>query len=147
MIQLQYSTTGIQNKALYVDSKYTGSLLRVSLTSSFTGDATNINAPVISNKSTEYGGWILYEIESSYVPTDSGQYDVNIYELETSGSSIWLEATSEWVNETDTWIDYLPNQIVKELLSNDRALVSGSDYDTTYKHQFEEQSNFTVYNG
>ncbi len=148
MIQLQYASgSEIQNKTVYLNTQYTGSLLKLYLTDSFSGDVTPIDATIISNKTSKYGGWVLYEIESKYVPTNSGQYDANIYELEISGSDIWIDATSTWTNETSDWINYSAGQTVGKLLESDRALVSGSDYDPVYKHQFEEESNFTVYNG
>lgn len=147
MIQLQYSSTGISNKPVWVDTKYTGSLLRLSLTSSFTGDVTNINVDVISNKSTDIGGWLLYEVDKNKIPTDSGQYSANIYEAEAGGSPEWIYAQDTWTSEDETWIDYAGGVVIGSLLSQDRALISGSDYDTTYKYEFEEESNFTVYNG
>ena len=148
MIQLQYSSgSEIQNRTVYVDTKYTGSLLKIYLTSSFSGDVTPVDATIISNNSTDYGGWILYEIQSSTVPTKSGQYDANIYELETSGSATWITAKSTWINETSDWESYSADTEVGSLLNSDRALVSGSDYDQIFKHQFEDQANFNVYHG
>jgi hypothetical protein len=147
MIQLQYSASGISNKTVYIGTKYTGSLLRLQLTSSFSGDISNLTPTIISNKSNEYGGWIMYEVNNATIPTDSGQYFVNIYETDGSGGNTWIAATSTWDDEMETWSGYTGDLVLGNLLSQDRALVSGSDYDPIYKHQYQEESNFTVYNG
>ena len=147
MIQLQYSTSGTTNKAAWLETKFTGSQVQIQLTSSFTGDVTNITSDIISNKTTPYGGWILVEINKNKIPTNSGQYFANIYIAELGGAPTWIEATSQWKNEDETWINYAGDIAIGDLLSEDRALVSGSDYDTTYKYQYLEESNFTVYNG
>lgn len=147
MIQLQYSGSGISNKPIWLDTKYTGSLLRLQLTSSFTGDVTNITTDVISNKTTPNGGWILFELDKNKIPNKSGQYFANIYEATEGGADTWIEATSTWQTEDETWIDYAGDVAIGDLVATERALISGSDYDITYNYQYADESNFTVYNG
>lgn len=147
MIQLQYSGSGISNKPIWLDTKYTGSLLRLQLTSSFTGDVTNITTDVISNKTTPNGGWILFELDKNKIPNKSGQYFANIYEATAGGADTWIEATSTWQEEDEAWIDYAGDIAIGDLVAAERALISGSDYDITYNYQYADESNFTVYNG
>lgn len=148
MLQLIYSSSGITNSAIYVDTNYTGSKIKMYLTSSFTGDVTNISADLISAKTAPDGGWILAEINRDQIPTKSGQYIADIYELgEGTGNDTWIEATSAWINETQTWLEYSPGETIGDYLTTERVIVSGSDYDTISKYEFKDKSNFTVYNG
>lgn len=148
MIQLTYASgSEVTNKAVWVGFNYTGSRLKLYLTSSFTGDVTGIDADIISSKTTPYGGWLLYEIPRNEIPSNSGQYDINIYELEISGSNIWIDASSTWTNTTSDWENYSAAQVIGEHLDQDRVIVSGSDYDPVYDHRFNDESNFYVYNG
>ena len=148
MLQLNYSSSGIENKTVYIDTNYTGSEVKVYLSSSFSGDVTEFTSDIVSNKTSDYGGWILLEIDRNNLPTDSGQYDANIYELEPGSSGdTWVDARLSWVEVTDTWLGYSPGEIVGALLAYERALVSGSDYDTINKYNYENKSNYTVYNG
>lgn len=148
MLQLNYSSSGIENKTVYIDTNYTGSEVKVYLSSSFSGDVTEFTSDIISNKTSDYGGWILLEIDKNEIPTDSGQYDCNIYQVEPGSSGdTWIDAKLSWVEVTDTWLDYSPGEIIGALLAYERALVSGSDYDTINKYNYENKSNYTVYNG
>lgn len=149
MLQLIYSSSGITNPAIYLDTNYTGSTVKMYLTSSFTGDATAITGDIISNKTKPDGGWILVEIDKNSLPNKSGQYDANIYarEGEGTGGDTWIEATSKWTEVTQTWADYSPGEQIGAFLAFERAIVSGSDYDAINKYSFEDESNFTVYNG
>ena len=149
MIQFIYSSTGISNPAVYLDSHYSGSTVKLYLTSSFSGDETAITGEIISNKTKPDGGWVLLEVDRENLPTKSGQYDVNIYarEGEGTGGDTWIEATSKWTEVTQTWLEYSPGEEIGALLAEDRAVISGSDYDSSYKYEFEDESNFTVYYG
>tara|TARA_R110000796_G_scaffold67409_2_gene154481 strand:- start:1745 stop:2272 length:528 start_codon:yes stop_codon:yes gene_type:complete len=175
MLQLNYSSSGIENHAVYIDSNYTGSEVQIYLSSSFSGDITGFKSDITSNKTNEYGGWILLEVDKIDVPTKSGQYDCNIYQLEPGSSDgtwlgaklkwtevtetwydyniyvgigyTWSEAPDTWIQVTDTWRNYGPKEVIGSLLAYERVLVSGSDYDTINKYNFKDKSNYTVYNG
>lgn len=147
MIQFQYSSSGDSTKAIYASTQYSGSYVKVQLTSSFTGNVTTFDSDVTSNKSTSYGGWLLLAIPNNSLPTASGQYSVNIYGAVGGGlGASWIQAQTTWNTTVQTWLDYDP-EVLTGILTEDRAMVSGSDYDTITKYQFEDESNFTVYNG
>ena len=147
MLQLIHSSSGITNPAVYIDSHYTGSQVRFFVTSSFTGDVTTITTDVISNKTKPDGGWILVEMNRSSIPTKSGQYFTNIYGLITGAPAVWATTTEAWEDISDSWVSYSAGTALDRKLTDDRVIVSGSDYDTEYKYSFEDKSNFTVYNG
>jgi len=177
MIQLQYSevTSSFQNKVFWSDTQFTGSTVILALTSSFEGDYSTIGGDVVSNKSSNIGGWVQFTVSSSDVPTTSGFYEANIYEGCVDEPVRWNNAVDVWNTVKETWEDWaigclIPavwnttatkwnevnaaweNYLVSEagitqLIVTDRVFVSGSDYDPTYKYENQELSYYSVYNG
>jgi len=173
MIQLQYNDTGSSTVAIWSDLQppFTGSEMTLQLTSSFEGNYSTQNVVISSNKSNTYdGGWILFNVSSSLVPTSSGHYTANIFEgidsiktwlsateiwdtiTEEWGSFgviayTWLEAPDNWIDVTDTWYTYGLTTIPGNQITTERVFVSGSDYDEQYKYTNEEISYYSVYNG
>jgi len=173
MIQLQHNPTGSSTIAIWSDLQppFSGSEMSFTLTSSFEGDYSTTNVTVSSNKSNAYsGGWILFDLSSSLVPTSSGHYTANIFEGISSiqtwnnttdiWSSItdawvsfgiipysWIEAPDAWADITDTWYTYGFTTIPGRTITTDRVFVSGSDYDEQYKYENQELSYYSVYNG
>ena len=147
MLQLIYPSSGTTNPAVYLDAHYTGSQVRFYVTSSFTGDVTQITTDIISNKTKPDGGWILVEMNRSSIPTKSGQYFTNIYGLVTGAAAVWATTTDAWEDISDSWLTYSEGTTLGDKVADDRVIVSGSDYDDSYKYEFEDNSNYTVYNG
>jgi hypothetical protein len=178
MIQLQYSsaTGSFQNKVFWSDSSITSSYVVLTLTSSFAGDYSVIQGDIVSNKANNInGGWVLFEISSSNVPTQSGYYEANIYEgcidqpvvwneanvkwneakkrwndwaIGCLQKVIWSQATDKWNEVEDAWNNYKESSAgIEELITQERIFVSGSDYDTLDVYEYQEQGYYTVYNG
>lgn len=175
MIQLQYSDTGSSTIAIWSDLQppFTGSEMSFTLTSSFEGNYSSQNVVVSSNKSNAYnGGWILFNVSNSLIPTSSGHYTANIFEGVPEISKLWINTTETWNTITDTWLGYgttaytwlgAPdnwNEVVQNWLeygegttsgrkiTTERTFVSGSDYDEQFKYETQQElSYYSVYNG
>lgn len=178
MIQLQYSsdTGSAQNKVFWTDNYISGSTLILSLTSSFSGDYSEVGGNIISNKTSDgIGGWVQFQISSSNAPTASGFYEGNIYKgcvdeaVKWINANVtwsladehwndwaigclipvlWNEATQKWNNVSDTWNNYLEsNAGTSDLLTTERVFVSGSDYDVIFDYEYQDLAYYTVYNG
>ncbi len=149
MIQLQYDTGSIENKAFWANQYYTGSELMFTLTSSFAGNYSKTNVYVNQNNTsaTEQNGWIIFNISGSNVPTQSGHYEANIYDRISGSIITWATATDIWNTISQVWSEYSSDESAGELLATERVFVTGSDYDQQYKYENNELAYYSVYNG
>ena len=150
MLHFQYSGSGVKTVAQWVDNRYSYGKVKYQFTSSFSGQRTLLDADVTSNTSQDnLGGWLLLESRQDLIPSASGQYTLNIYEVipSTSGSE-WIYATPLWSQEDETWAAYEgSNDITGAQLTANRAFVSGSDFDTIYTYDFKNEPIYSVYDG
>ena len=149
MIQLQYDTGSIENKAFWANQYYTGSELMLTLTSSFAGNYSKTNVYVVQNNTnaTEENGWVVFNISGSNVPTQSGHYTANIYDRISGSLITWATATDIWNTVSQVWSEYSSDESAGELLATERVFVTGSDYDQQYKYENNELAYYSVYNG
>ena len=151
MIQLQYASTGSTEKVIWSDltnPPFTGSVITMALTSSFEGNYSAIDGAVVSNTSNAYnGGWVLFNVSSSLIPTASGFYDADIFIAGLVEPEIWETATDVWQTISEIWEDYQNRGVIGEKITTERVFVSGSDYDEQYKYENQELSYYSVYNG
>ena len=149
MIQLQYDTGSIENKAFWANQYYTGSELMFTLTSSFAGNYSKTNVYVVQNNTnaTEENGWVVFDISGSNVPTQSGHYEANIYNRISGSVITWATADDIWNTISQVWSEYSSDESAGELLATERVFVTGSDFDEQYKYQNNELAYYNVYNG
>lgn len=150
MIQLQYQSTGSSEKVIWSDLNppFTGSTMTMALTSSFEGNYDAIDVDVVSNTSNALnGGWILFNVSSSLIPTASGFYNADIFIAGLVEPEIWETATDVWQTISEIWEDYQNRGVTGEKITTERVFVSGSDYDEQYKYENQELSYYSVYNG
>lgn len=150
MLQFQYSGSGTKTVAQWVDNRYDQSTVKYQFTSSFSGQRTVLDAAVTSNTSQDVlGGWLLLSSRNDLIPSASGQYDLNIYKvISGSGQPEWIYAAESWTQEVETWANYQgATDLLGDLLTTNRAFVSGSDYDPIYKYEFEDEPIYSVYDG
>ena len=149
MIQLQYDTGSIENKAFWANQYYTGSELMFTLTSSFAGNYSKTNVYVNQNNTsaTEQNGWIIFNISGSNVPTQSGHYEANIYDRISGSIITWATADDIWNTISQVWCEYSSDESAGELLATEKVFVTGSDYDQQYKYENNELAYYSVYNG
>lgn len=149
MIQLQYDTGSNFDRAFWSNQYYTGSILLLTVTSSFVGNYDTIAAAVVQNNTTEDGnnGWIVFNISGSQIPTQSGHYTVDIYNRLSGSPEIWETADDVWNTISEAWEDYGTAERSGVYLGTERVFVTGSDYDEQYKYQNNELAYYNVYNG
>jgi hypothetical protein len=149
MLQL-YVSSSTNSSAVYPDA--TASLGTTQVLLEFTQSydfsttpnvvATLINTPSATNP------WLVFQLSGSTLPTASGQYNVNIWEFATvgSGSVIWSMASSSWSATSLKWGG--AGGITKtNLLSTERAFVSGSNSQPTYTYLSPlDGGTYTTYN-
>lgn len=150
MLQFNYSGSGTKTVAQWSDEKYTDTTVTYIFTSSFSGQRTQFDATITSNTTKDtLGGWLLIQNQNKFVPQESGQYILNIYQVASgSGNPEWIYAIDAWSNENETWEDYQgATSQVGDLITTNRAFVSGSDFDTIYKYSYQDEPIYSVYNG
>lgn len=113
MIRLNYSSSGDDTNALWVNRQISASVILFSLTSSYDQSLWEISGSVISNKTQGGDGWILVQSSKAAAPTASGQWWADI--------SPYLSATAEakWdqVNQI-AWVDDAENYPLPIALAN-----------------------------
>ena len=103
--------------------------------------ATMINTVGPSNP------WLVFQVTGSSVPTASGQYNVNIWQFQQATTlGTWSTQNTLWANTNNTWIG--GGAFIKtNLLSTERAFVSGSNgYDITQYLVPANGGKYTTYN-
>ena len=150
MLHFQYSGSGTKTVAQWIDERYSETKVRYLFTSSFSGQRTTLDATVTSNTSKDtLGGWLLLQNDNNQLPSASGQYTLNIHKvISGSGQPEWIYALEAWTDETETWADYqgVTDQL-GDLLTTNRAFVSGSDFDPIYKYSYQDEPIYSVYDG
>lgn len=149
MLQLYYESGSTQttSTALWTDQYVTSNRTKVAvaLTSSYSGYTSSYSASISSN--TTYpsgGGWIIFQSPKNSVPSSSGQYLADVYLVSDGDNSlIWNLANVKWSEANFTWLD--STLFGNKISDNERAMVSGSDYDNIYKYEFEDNAIFNVY--
>jgi hypothetical protein len=145
MFQLNKSEA-VNTIAFYPNELTTGSAVILEYTQSYSKTVNgNIEADVISNPINT--PWIIAQFSGSLLPSASGQYDFNIYELILGAPTIWNQANIQWQLETDTWDDAGSNT-KGDLISVERAFISGSDVTPITEYLSpNENARYTVYLG
>ena len=125
MFQLNKSQT-INTVAFYPNEVLpSGSEILLEYTQSYSKTVTgSIQASVISNPANT--PWVIAQFSGSLLPSASGQYDFAIYELTVGGALVWNLTNVNWESELTIWND-ASSVSVGDLISNERAFISGSD--------------------
>jgi hypothetical protein len=119
-----------KNKALNTFAIYpnvlptNGSGLYIVYSQSYDESNGTLQAVVISN--SQNTSWVIAQISGSVLPSASGQYVFDTYELLASGSAVWNTFNQEWELAATTWGNATFFDI-GDLISTDRAFISGSD--------------------
>jgi len=146
MFQLNKSQT-LNTIAFYPNEVLpSGSEILLDFTQSYSKTVTgSILADVISNPANT--PWVIAQFSGSLLPSASGQYDFDIYEVAIGGALIWNLATANWENELTVWND--ASSITKgDLISTERAIISGSDVTPITEYlSTNENARYTVYLG
>jgi len=148
MLQLNVSSTA-NSSAVYPD--VTASLGTTQVLLDFTQSydyskkadviATLINTPSLTNP------WLVFQVSGSTLPTASGQYDVNIYQFTQAATLLtWATQNTLWNTTANTW-DGSGAFVKTQLLSTDRAFISGSNQVSTTTYLSPTNGGtYTTYN-
>jgi hypothetical protein len=147
MLQLSRNATTNSNTVWIEASSFPSASIGLAFTSSYSGQTSTSFGTVVSRKLGYSGGWILFEIPGSQIPSDSGLYEVNIYNASVVAQATWGNYDKKWVDADVTFSDVSSNELEGNIVSSDLALISGSDYDPIVDYNYRDQAIFTVYNG
>ena len=123
-----------------------GSDILMVFTQSYSNTVTgSIAASVISNPAdTPY---IIAQFSGSALPSASGQYNFEIFELQLSGSLIWNTSFVQWENALTIW-NSASGSNLGDKISEDRAIISGSDVTPITEYVSpNENARYKVYLG
>ena len=149
MIRFRSTGSFTNTNTFWTEVDYQGSVVSVFLTSSFSGQSNSapIFSSIYSNKFNGYGSWVLIQTLGDLIPTASGQYTVNIFGATTGNQLTWGEAATKFSQETSTWGNVEGSTVTNQLLAQDRAYISGSDYDDFSIYNYRDNPVYAVYNG
>jgi hypothetical protein len=148
MLQLNVSSATNYN-AVYPDVPATAGTNQVLLEFTQSYDySTKDN--VIANLINTVGPlnpWLVLSLTGSTLPTASGQYDVNIWQFTQGvGLTTWGAQATLWVNTSNTWAG-TGNIVKTQLLSTERAFISGSNGVNTTTYLLPANGGtYTTYN-
>lgn len=146
MFQLNKSQT-INTVAFYPNEVVaSGSGVLFTFTQSYSNTVTgSIQASVISDPSNT--SWVIAQFSGSLLPSASGQYTFESFELITSGSAIWNLDITQWQAAATNWESAI-GTLLGDLISTDRAIISGSDVTPITEYVSpNEDARYTVYLG
>ena len=132
--------------AFYPNELTTGSVVFLEFTQSYSNTVTgSFSASVISNVAdTPY---IIAQFSGSLLPSASGQYDFKIFDFITVGAPIWNLTNTQWQLTNTTW-DFNGGLAPGDLISTDRAIISGSDVTPITEYLSpNENARYKVYLG
>lgn len=147
MIRFRATSSLDTNTLWYDGGTYTGNIIALNFTSSYSLATERVFASVTSVKYEGNGSWIIFETNGDLLPDESGQYDLNVFNAIASGSAKWGTIQTKYSAETATWGDAEQRTVGSTLLTSDRAFVSGSDYDETNTYNYQNNPVYQVYNG
>ena len=139
MIRLNYSSSGEETNALWVNRIVSASEVLYSLTSSYDQSTWEVSGSIISNKTQGGDGWLLVESSKNLVPTASGQWfaDISPY-LNFYAPAIWDKTPLIWQDNNASPISkldyiwnifqgYLTGKADGGFIDTERVWVSGSN--------------------
>ena len=132
--------------AFYPNELTTGSVVLLEFTQSYSNTVTgSFSASVISNVAdTPY---IIAQFSGSSLPSASGQYDFKIFNDIFVIGPIWNTTNTQWQLTNTTW-DFAGGLEANELISTDRAIISGSDVTPITEYLSpNENARYKVYLG
>ena len=138
MIRLNYSSSGTDTSALWVNYQVSSSEALFSLTSSYDQSLWELSGSITSNTTKGGDGWLLVQSNRNQAPTASGQWfaDISPYVSEFQ-NAIWNVTALKWADNNDpiaiidykwaTFQKYLNRKYDGGFIDTERVWVSGSN--------------------
>jgi hypothetical protein len=145
MFQLNKSEA-VNTIAFYPNELTTGSIVELEFTQSYSKTVTgSFTASILSDpQNTPY---IIAQFSGSVLPSASGQYDFSIYEAEAVDAPVWNTTNTQWQLTPFVW-NFAGGALRGDLISTDRAIISGSDVTPITKYLSpNENARYKVYLG
>lgn len=122
MIQLNKSTQ-TNTVAFYPEATISASVdqLFVSYSQDINRNGGDFRASISSKNN-----WVVATVSGSVVPSPSGLYTLDIYELVEGDPLVWNTAAQDWENVLSTWNSDAV-EVIGDLIATERAYVSGSN--------------------
>lgn len=122
VIRLNYSSSGEETNALWVNRIVSASEVLFELTSSYDQSTWSLSGSIISNKTQGGDGWILVETSKNLAPTASGQWFADISPwIDVTRPAIWNQTSLIWEEDNTPVVslDYIWN-IFQSLITGQR---------------------------
>jgi hypothetical protein len=150
MLQFSYNQNTNSN-AIWPDYTASANLSQVILdfTSSYDKSVLTGSIADVLNTTGLGNPWLVFSLSGSRVPTPSGQYDVNIWEFSqvAGGLGIWIEQNTLFGATNETWNTGPGGTVRTNLLSTERAYVSGSNESSIDRYLSPYDGYYYTYNG
>jgi len=117
-----------------------GSQLYIEYTQSYNQNSGSLISTIISNPQNT--PWVISTLSGSTLPSASGQYLFNIYEYEQI-FAVWNTDTDIW-NLADTIWDNGGTFGIADLISVDRAFISGSDVEPITQYLSPDEDGYYI---
>lgn len=149
---LQFDKNKTTNKnAVYIDTFNTASGYYDSLVVSYSQSYDNSSGRFRVNPTslpTQYRNWLVFENSGSLVPSPSGQYDVELFTATVDSEGRWGFVTASWQAVDGVWDEFGEGGFPIELITSDRAYISGSNETSTTQYVSpDETGKYVTYNG
>tara|TARA_R100000951_G_scaffold102529_1_gene94652 strand:- start:437 stop:919 length:483 start_codon:yes stop_codon:yes gene_type:complete len=158
VIRLNYSSSGEETNALWVNRIVSASEVLYSMTSSYDQSTWEVSGSVISNKTQGGDGWLLIETSKDLVPTASGQWfaDISPYIADYS-PAIWDQTGLIWEANNafpiskldyiwDIFQEYLTGKADGGFIDTERVWVTGNNDPTITDYvSSNENGTFNTY--
>jgi hypothetical protein len=162
VIRFNYSSSGTENNALWVNRQISASEVLFGLTSSYDQSKWEVSGSVISNKTQGGDGWILVQSSKDLVPTASGQWFADVSPLlPISVPAIWNQVDQiAWQDDAENyplpiaianyiwndWQSILESKYDGGFIDTERVWVSGSNDPTITDYiSSNENATFNTY--
>lgn len=120
--------------------------LILDFTQSYDESTTGNVVATLLNTVSPTNEWLVFQLSGSTVPTASGQYNVAIYENTGIGVAYqWSNANMTFANANFLWSQGA-NPVKGNLLSTERAYVSGSNEVSITQYLSPTSSRYYTYN-
>lgn len=139
MIQLNKSTQ-TNTVAFYPEAEISSSVVNlfVSYSQDINRNGGDFKASIVSKNN-----WVVANILGSVLPTGSGLYTLDIFQLIEGGPLVWNLVDEEWENVLSSW-DSESSETLGPPIANERAYISGSNNLSYNTYLSSDETGFYV---
>jgi hypothetical protein len=133
--------------AFYPDTPISASTTQIRFSGSQDYDRSSSIFDATVSSSVDVTPYVIAEFSGSLLPSASGFYSYDVFELVLGGAPIWNLTTTQWQLTTTTW-NSSGSLVTSDKLVSLRAFNSGSDVPVFTQYQSpDENGTYTTYLG